>query len=221
MTLRRLVVLGGGEHARVVIDAARSALPAWEVLGVVDPGTAERTRTLLAVEHLGDDEGFSATLDALSPAERPHLVLGLGAIGDPEARRVLVARYDGRAPWATLVHGAAWVAPSATLAPGAVVLAAAAVNAGARIGAHAVVNTGAVLEHDAVLGEYAQLAPGAVVGGGAVVEAGAYVGLGALVRDHVTVGRGSIVGMGAAAVADVPAGAVVIGVPARRHEAGR
>ena len=218
---RRLVVLGGGEHARVLVDAARSAHPAWEVVGIVDPGSAERTRELLAVEHLGDDAAFVAALDAMQPAERPHLVLGLGAIGDPAARRALVARYEGRAPWATLVHGAAWVAPSATLAPGAVVLAAAVVNAGARVGDHAVVNSGAILEHDAVLGAFAQLAPGAVVGGAAVVEADAYVAIGALVRDHVTVGRGAMVGMGAAVVADVPAEAVVVGVPARRREASR
>jgi acetyltransferase EpsM len=221
MTPRRLVVLGGGEHARVVIDAARSARCPWEVIGVVDPGSSERTRALLGVDHLGDDETFAAVLEAMEPSERPHLVLGLGAVGDPAARRALAARYDGRAPWATLVHGTAWVAPSAVLAPGAAVLASAVVNAGAGVGAHAVVNSGAILEHDAVLGEFAQLAPGAIVGGGAVVEDGAYVGLGALVRDHVTVGRGSIVGMGAAAVADVPANVVVIGIPARAREAAR
>ncbi len=218
---RRLVVLGGGEHARVVVDAARSAVPGWDVVGIVDPGAAERTRTLLAVEHLGDDAAFAAALDGMRPAERPHLVLGLGAMGDPAARRALVARYEGRAPWATLVHGAAWVAPSATLGPGAVILAGAVVNAGADVGDHAVVNSGAILEHDAVLGAFAQLAPGAVVGGAAVVEADAYVAIGALVRDHVTVGRGAVVGMGAAVVADVPEDAVVVGVPARRREASR
>ncbi len=216
---RRLVVLGAGEHARVVIDAARTAQPAWEVVGIVDPGAAERTRELLAVRHLGDDDAFAAALDATPPAERPHLVLGLGAMGDPGARRALAARYEGRVAWATIVHGAAWVAPSAALAPGAVVLAGAVVNAGASVGAHAVVNTGAVLEHDAILGAFAQLGPRAVVGGAAVVEADAQVGMGALVRDHVTVGRGATVGMGAAAVSDVPADVVVAGVPARPLEA--
>lgn len=220
MTPPRLVVLGGGEHARVVIDAARAA-GAWEVAGVVDPGPAERTRELFALPHLGDDDAFAAAIDDLAPDERPQLVLGLGAVGDPVARRRLAARFDRWARWATVVHPAAWVAPSATLEPGVVVLAGAVVNAGASVGAHAVVNTGAILEHDARLGDFAQLAPGAVVGGGAVVEADAYVGLGALVRDHVTIGRGAFLAMGAAAVADVPAGQVAMGVPAKPREVAR
>ena len=43
----------------------------------------------------------------------------------------------------------------------------------------------------------------------------AYIGLGAVVRDHISIGAGATVAMGAVVVRDVAAGARVMGVPAR------
>lgn len=48
------------------------------------------------------------------------------------------------------------------------------------------------------------------------ISAGAYVGVGATILHGVTVGREAIVGAGALVREDVPDGAVVVGVPARR-----
>jgi len=54
-----------------------------------------------------------------------------------------------------------------------------------------------------------------------VVEAGASVGSGAVVLGGVRVGAGALVGAGAVVSKDVPAGATVIGVPARAVAAHR
>ena len=215
MTPRSLVLVGGGEHARVVLDAARSS-GAWQVLGVVDPIGPSEALTTAGVQHLGDDEAWAARLVATAEADRPWLVVAVGAVVDGAVRRSLVECY-GTQRWASIVHAAAWVSPTAEVGPGAVVLAGTVVNAGARIGAHAIVNSGAVIEHDVQVADFARIAPGAVLGGGVVVGGDALVGMGAAVRDHVTVGAGAVVAMGAVVTEDVPAGSVVSGVPARVH----
>lgn len=209
MSARLLTVIGGGEHARVVIETARSA--GWHVEGFVDPDPCEETQRRLGVAWLGDDARAFAR-----PAAERWFVIGVGAVGVSDVRRRIVERYAGAgARFAAVVHASAIVSATAQIGDGAVVLAGAIVQSGARIGAHAVVGSGAIAEHDVELGAFAQLGPGAVIGGGVAVGDGAYLGLGSRVRDHVRIGAGALVAMGAVVVADVDAGAVVLGVPAR------
>ncbi len=217
MSAQALVLLGGGEHARVVAAAARST-GCWRVAAVVDPAVVDDSLTGPEGAHLRDDEELDRFLTA-GRAEPTWLVLGVGGVVDGTTRRALAARHADRR-WATVLHAAAWVSPDATIGPGTVVMAGAIVNPGARVGAHVIVNTGAVLEHDVTIGDFARIASGAVLGGGVVVGDDALVGLGATVRDHVDVGAGAVVGMGAVVTSDVPAGATVVGVPARTTQPG-
>ena len=213
-----LIVLGGGEHARVVIDAARSQGDRWVVQGYVAPEAGAATTP--DVPWLGDDATLAARLDDLAPDDRPWLVLGFGGgeTGGALAARIATTERFTDARWATIVHATAWISPSATLEPGAVVLAHVVVNTGARVGRHAIVNSAAVVEHDVVIGAGSHVAPGAVIGGGTHVHEHAFIGLGARVRDHIEVGAGAVVGMGAVVVESIEPGATVVGIPARRHE---
>jgi acetyltransferase EpsM len=208
MTPTRLVLIGGGEHARVVAEAARSS-GQFQVLGFVDRLPCEETTRRLNLPRLGDDDAL-AQLEAFA-------VLGVGTVGLGAARRGIVARLGPQVRgWAPVVHAAAHVSPTAEVGEGAVVMAGAVLNSGARIGRHCVVNTGAVVEHDVVMGDFAQLAPGAIVGGGSVIGAGAFLGLGAHIRDHVSVGADAMVTMGAVVTRDVPDAGRVDG-PVRHH----
>ncbi len=221
VTPRPLVIVGGGEHARVVIEAARTRSEAWQVLGIGDPGPATRTRQLLGVEHLGDDGDLAAQIDRLQGDLRPWCVLGFVGSDGAQARRRAVERLGPAARWATVVHDRAWVSPSAELGEGSVILAGAIVNAGAVTGRHAIVNSAAILEHDVVLGDHVHVGPGAILGGGSRAGSGVVLGVGSLVRDHVEVGPGATVGMGAVVVGDVAPGTVVAGSPARPLDVAR
>jgi acetyltransferase EpsM len=216
-----LIVLGGGEHARVVIDAARSQVDRWVVQGYVAPSAG--ATAMLDVAWLGDDAALVARLEDVAPDDRPWLVLGFGG-GETDgalgARSATTERFGSAARWATVVHATAWVSPTATLEPGAVILAHAVVNAGARVSRHAIVNSAAVVEHDVVVGQGTHVAPGAVIGGGTRIGDHAFLGLGARVRDHIEIGAGAVVGMGAVVVESIEPGATVIGIPARPHEPG-
>jgi acetyltransferase EpsM len=206
-----LVIIGGGEHARVVIDCARSQPERWSVVGYCDLAASDETTRRFGVPWLGDDDAVSSHV----PAGAAY-VIGMGALVPSPRRAELAARFVARqVRWASVVHARAVVSDSAAIADGVVICAGAIVNTGARIGPHAVVNSGAVVEHDVELGAFAIVAPGAVIGGLAVVGEGAFLGLGSRVRDHVRIGARALVGMGAAVVSDVDDDAVVVGVPAR------
>jgi acetyltransferase EpsM len=205
----RIVLIGGGEHARVLIEAVRSTSGAPEVIGFVDPEPCEETTRRLRVPRLGGEDILVDHPGAVG-------VLGFAAPDARERRRETVRRLSPLlSGWATVIHAAAWVSPTATIGEGAVIMAGAVVQSGAMIGAHGIVNSGAVVEHDVVLGEHVHVAPGATLGGAVRVGAMAHIGLGAAVRDHISIGPGATVGMGAVVVRDVGPGVTVMGVPAR------
>ena len=213
---KALVVVGSGEHAFVVVDAARTRPDQWRLAGYTSPtGTGPTPR--MSIEHLGDDEALRARLTTTPAEDRPTLVLGFG--GQPTPRRAVAAAFGTLAEWAVIIHATAWVSPEAIVEPGSVVLAGAVVNSGARIGANCIVNSSAVIEHDVVIGAGTHVAPGAVIGGGTHVGEDAAIGLGAAIRDHITVGDRAIVGMGAVVVNDVAHDSLVVGVPARERGA--
>jgi len=204
-----VILVGGGEHARVVAEAVRSRPDLFELIGFVDPEPCEETVTRLGLPRLGDD-------DALAKHPKALVLVSVGPTpGSIVRERIVTKLVASVAGFAKVVHAGAWVSPTAVVEEGAVILAGATVNSGARIGPHAVVNSGATVEHDVDLGAFVHIAPGATLGGAASVGASAHIGLGACVRDHVRVGSRALVAMGAVVVKDVPDGALVKGVPAR------
>ena len=75
-------------------------------------------------------------------------------------------------------------------------------------------------EHDCVIGDYVTFAPRVSCNGNVHIHDHAYIGAGAIIKQGtpdkpLVIGKGAIVGMGAVVTKDVPAGAVVVGNPAR------
>lgn len=71
------------------------------------------------------------------------------------------------------------------------------------------------VEHDCVIGDFVTFAPGVRCNGNIRIGDGAYIGSGAIIRQGLTIGANAVVGMGAVVTKDVPAGATVVGNPAR------
>lgn len=209
----RCLVLGGGGHARVLIDslyASETALP----VAVLDADRTLWGKDVLGVPVRGGDD----LIPALLQEGVRHFVMGVGGVADNAPRRGLFERAVacGLTPL-TVRHPAAICSRWATIGAGSVLFPAAVVNAGATVGVNVIVNTGAIVEHDCVIGDHAHLATGAKLASTVRVGIGAHIGAGATVRQCVVIGEGAVVGAGAVVIRDVAPGTVVIGVPARQH----
>jgi UDP-perosamine 4-acetyltransferase len=203
----RVVVIGAGGHAKVVLEVLW-ALNAFEVVGLTDPGTADLE--LLGVPILGGDEllpglyaqGVAAAVVAIgSNRRRQQVGQSLLALGFTLP---------------VVVHPTALISPSATIGQGAVVMARAIVGTLASIGELAIINTGAIVEHDNRIGRSAHIGPGVALAGGVQIGDRALVGVGSAVRPDISIGDDSMIGAGSAVVEDVPSGVTVVGSPARQ-----
>ncbi|HEY0192455.1 MAG TPA: acetyltransferase [Kofleriaceae bacterium] len=199
--MSRLVVVGAGGHAKVVIATCRAA--GHTVAGVVDDNAERWGRELLGAPITGP---VGAVLDDAN-------AIAVLAIGANRIRAQLAQ--VARCRFAAIAHPSAVIDPSVVLGAGAVVFAGAVIQPDAVIGDHAIVNTAASIDHDCAIGRFVHLAPGTRLAGNVAIDEGAFLGIGTVAIPGVRVGAWTTVGAGAAITRSLPAGVVAVGVPAR------
>lgn len=201
-----VVLLGGSGHAKVVAEIISDA-GQYRLAGYLD--RVPPSMPLPGLQYLGHD----GELDRLRSDGIRHAFVAIGAnnIRGRLGRELLEKGFllaSAISPHATL-------SKSAKIGIGTAIMAGAVVNAEAVIGNNAIINTGATIDHDCVIGDDAHVAPGCSIAGNVTVGNGAFLGVGARVIPGVTIGDGATVGAGAVVIRDVPAGEVVVGIPAR------
>jgi sugar O-acyltransferase (sialic acid O-acetyltransferase NeuD family) len=213
----RVVGIGSGGHAKVVLECVRAMRDDIDVVGLLDADSKQHGRTVLGCTVLGGDD----MLDDLHSQGVSHAFIGVGGVKDNTPRRkVFENLLRHHFEILTVISDTAIVSPSAEVGAGSVVCPGAIIAAGARIGRNVIVNTGAIVEHDCEVADHVHIASGAILAGTVSVGEGAHVGAGATVRQGVSIGRDAVVALGAAVIEDVAAGTVVGGVPARPIGAG-
>jgi sugar O-acyltransferase (sialic acid O-acetyltransferase NeuD family) len=206
-TDRRLIIYGGGGHARTLLEAAQ-AMGTFDIAGIVDDGIAAGS-SILGVPVLGS----RALLPELLAQGIGLAINGVGGIADVSVRVLIFNLLESLGFALPVVqHPRASVERSAEIGAGAQVLANAYIGSGAVLQAKSLVNTNAVVSHDCVIGSFAHVAPGALLAGHVRVGERALIGMGVTAAIGVKIGAGARIGNSAALYGDVPDN---ISIPAR------
>lgn len=121
------------------------------------------------------------------------------------------------------IEPGAFIREHVTIEDNAVIMMGAVINIGAKIGEGSMIDMGAILGGRAEVGKHCHVGAGAVLAGvieppsasPVILEDDVLVGANAVIIEGCHIGKGAVIGAGSIVTSDVPAGAVVVGNPAR------
>jgi sugar O-acyltransferase (sialic acid O-acetyltransferase NeuD family) len=203
-TMQDLIICSVGVHAMEmaeIVNRVNRAAPTWNLLGYL----AEKARAAPFAGQQHNGYPVLGTIDDLGRYAAAALVVG-NEFHDPFPLERCV----------TLVDPSAFVAGSATIGRAGVIYPHCFIGHGARLGNRVFCLSGCRINHDDVIEDNVVLATGATLAGGVHVETGCYLGQDCSIREHLRIGRNSLIGLGAVVVKDVPPNSVMAGNPARR-----
>ncbi len=201
----KLAIYGAGGLGREVLELAQeinAVESRWDAFCLIDDSPA--------CEQLG---GYPVVpLNALNP-EQYEIVI---AVGEPSLRRKLAQKVSaGGFRLATLVHPAARVSASCTIAEGCVICYGAFISCDSVIGRNVHLQPNASLGHDCHIGQDSIISSYANLAGKCTVGERVFIGMNAVVRETTSIGDDTIVSMGAAVFNDIAPAMIVMGNPAR------
>ena len=198
---------GNGEAVRLAL-AVNRVEPRWDRILLLDDTPSKRGLSILGVEVAGP---FALLADADPERSEAVNLVARSTVGRFKAHEKL-ASYG--IPFTSLVSPDVDLS-GVELAEGVTIYQNAVIGPMARIGEGSVVFMGCVVGNGSVLGRGCVLAPHATVNARVQLGDGAYVGSNAAILPDAKIGPWATIGACSAVLRNVPAGATVMGAPAK------
>ena len=205
----RIVVIGGGGHAKVLISALKKS--GYEVTGYTD---RMNRGSLLGIFYLGDDGVLPGMIrnDGAGKA-----IIGIGKIDLSDMRIRIQQELSAIGfDFPVIISPSAVVNEEVALGPGTVVFDGVVVNSGTEMGQACIINTNSTVEHDCRIGDNIHIAPGVTLSGGVTIGNNCMIGTGANVIQSVSICEGCLIGAGSTVVKDITIPGTYVGNPAKR-----
>ncbi len=191
MNKQKLIKIGGGGHAKVIIDAVL-AEGKYDVYGIIDQ-KIEHWTEILGVRVIGPE----STLTEIFKKGIKNAFIGVGSIGDCSVRKNIYKKLKNigfKLP--VIIHPNAVVARDVAFGEGTFVAASATINPGTKVGKNVIINNSSSVDHDCNIGDFVHIAPGAVLCGTVTVGEGTHIGLGSNIVQSVNIGNNCFVNAG-------------------------
>ncbi len=210
--MKKIILLGGGGHCKVVIDALRT-YSNIKIVGIVGLKNEVNSR-IMDISVIGTDDDLAMLY---KKGIRTAFVT-VGSVGNPAKRiRIFKAAKKIGFTFPNIISTHAVVSKDCSMGEGNYIAPGAVVNAGSKLGDNCIINTGAAVDHDCTVGNFVHVAPGSILSGGVSVGDCSHIGVGASIIQGVTIGKNTIIGTGSVVTKDVKSDVVAYGVPCKQQ----
>lgn len=204
-----LGIYGSGGLGREVLDlshAINTVEKEWKDIVFIDDFTEESF--ISGTQVMSFDE-FTKRFSV----ERAKVVI---AVGEPKIRQVLREKVTSSGySLQSLVHPTAFVGSGTTIDSGTIIQFGSFISCNVRIDANVLIQSYSSVGHDSIIRSDTVFAAYVAISGACEVGERVYIGISVPVREKISIGSDSIVGMGSVVLRDIPEKVVAIGNPAR------
>ncbi|MFA6601143.1 MAG: NeuD/PglB/VioB family sugar acetyltransferase [Candidatus Omnitrophota bacterium] len=208
MTKKKIILIGCGEHARMVIDNLEDQ-GLYELFGLTTHTAEELDKKVCGYTVVCKDEDIPRLI-----SENPDIAGYVLGVGNMQVRHRLYTVLDPMLAAVNIIHPSSMISKRATLGTGNLIEAFTKIANGAKIGNHCILNSFSAVNHDQILGDNVLIAgnvsmAGRKIGSHTIIADGASIGFKKSVGAHCIVGDGAVV------TKDLPDHVIAYGNPAR------
>ena len=213
MKPKKVLIMGGGGSASVIgyamIDAFKRGLSDLEFVGYINDR-----------DNVTEIEGYPVIGGLKDIPELIkqdyYFINAIGKIGVQQERIELIESLNiPNERYVTFIHPAAYVAPNVEMGVGCVVMPNVCISPGTKLGKCCRVMIGAVIGHNNNIGDHCFFAAASCTGAYIKIGDGVFVSLNATIREFLTLGNYSTVGMGAVLLSNTEEKEIWAGNPAK------
>lgn len=177
----KIVVIGGGGHAKVLISILKK-IDKYNIVGysdIIDKGL------ILNVPYVGTDD----ILKNLYKLKKVRLAaVGIGQIKNIELRKAVIEKISTIGfQFPAIISPKSIINEDVMISEGAVVMDGALLQPGVTIGRYSIINTGSKIDHDCKIGDYVHIAPGVTVCGNVKIGHYSFIGAGSTIVNNVVI----------------------------------
>ena len=209
MAKKKIVLIGGGGHCKVVISILKK-IDSFEIVGIAD--NYKIGSLISGVKVIGTDDDLK---DIYKNGVHNALVT-VGSIKNNTKRYKLfnMAKKIGY-KFPVIISPEAIIDKSIRIDEGTVIMPGSIINIDSSIGKNCIINTSAIIEHDCKIGDYCHIAPGVHISGAVNIGELSFIGIGVIMIQGIKIGKNVTIGAGSVVLKDIPDNVIAVGNPAK------
>lgn len=209
MAKKKIVLIGGGGHCKVVISIIIK-IDNFDIVGIVD---INKARDLISgIKIMGTDND----LKDIYKSGVHYALITVGSTKDNTKRYTLfnMAKEIGY-KFPVIISPEAIVDESVKMGEGTVIMPGSILNIDSSIGKNCIINTGAIIEHDCKIEDHCHIAPGVHISGVVNIGKLSFLGIGATIIQGIKIGKDVTIGAGSVVIKNISDNVIAIGNPAK------